>query len=657
MRKLAFALACGLALTGAFSSPAHVAATSSQAKVAIIVGATQGTTSSYRADGDRIASVFSRYTSNVVKVYSPNATWANVQAAAQGASVLVYIGHGSGYPNPYVSYLQPNGDNGMGLNYSTGSKAKNDNYTQYYGENYMAQLGLAPNAVVLLWHLCYASGDSEWGQGKPSLSVAQTRIDGYASGFLRGNARAVIAEGVRDISSYAEDLFSTHQSILSMWQSAPSFHNNVSSWGSSRNAGFTSYMDPDLANPAPDGDPYYRSMVVQPGLSTDDVGGRPIIYDPTTFYTMTPLRVLDTRANNGISGRVKANVPGTFQVAGRGAIPAGATAVTGNLTVANPSSGWALYLGPQPLSAPFTSTINFSKGEIKGNSLTIGLGTDGTLSVTYMSNAGNTTDVVFDVTGYFLPNTSGARFHSITPTRLVDSRLGRGLSGPLVANQPSTFSVLGQAGIPSNAIAVTGNVTVADPTFGWAVYLGPNPDPNPSTSTVNFLTNQVKANSVTISLGSGGTLSATFMSHDGNTAELIFDVTGYYAPDSSGMRFTPLTPARLMDTRANNGLSGKFGSNNPRWLQITGRADIPSTAKAIAGNVTIVNESFAWAVYVGPDASASPSTSTINFVRGDIVGNGLVVAIQSGGTVGMTYMSIGGQTTDVILDVTGYYAP
>jgi hypothetical protein len=657
MRKLAFALACGLALSGAFFSPAHVAATSSGAKVAIIVGATQGTTASYRADGDQIATVFAKYTSNIVKVYSPNATWANVQAAALGASVLVYIGHGSGYPNPYVSYLQPNGDNGMGLNYTTGSKAKNDNYTQYYGENYMAQLGLAPNAVVLLWHLCYASGDSEGGYGAPSVSVAKTRIDGYASGFLRGNARAVIAEGVRSISSYVDDLFTTHQSILSMWETAPSFHNNESSWPSSRNAGFTSYMDPDYQHPASDGDPYYRSLVVQPGLSTDDVGGRPIIYDPTTFYTMTPLRVLDTRVNNGLSGKVKANIPGTFQVAGRGSIPSNATAVTGNLTVANPSFGWALYLGPQPMSVPYTSTINFNKGEIKGNSLTIGLNTDGTLSVTYMSNPGNTTDVVFDVTGYFLPNTSGARFHAITPTRIVDSRIDLGLSAPLVANQPSTFQVLGKAGIPSNAIAVTGNVTVADPTFGWAVYLGPEPDPSPSTSTVNFLTNQVKANSVTIALGSGGKLSATFMSHDGNTADLVFDVTGYYAPDSTGMRFTPLTPARLMDTRINNGLSGKFGSNSPRWLPIAGRANIPSSAKAIAGNVTVVNESFPWAVYVGPDASTSPSTSSINFVKGDIVGNGLVVAITSGGTVGLTYMSIYGQSTDVILDVTGYYTP
>lgn len=654
MRKIAFALACGLALFGAFSTPTHVAAASSGAKVVIVVGAVEGTTSSYRADADAAAAVFAKYTSNVVKVYSPNATWANVQAAAAGASVFVYLGHGSGYPNPYNAKLVA-GDNGMGLN----SKAGNgDSDLQYYGASYMAQLNLAPNAIVILNHLCYASGDSEPGYGLPSLATAETRVDGYASGFLHGNARAVIAEGLRDISPYITALFTTHETIDQMWKSVPYFHNNVTTW-SSANAGFTSEIDPDISHPQSDGDYYYRSLVVEPGLTTDSVGqaAPAITYDPTTFYTMTPERVLDTRVANGLPGRLAANQPGTFQVAGRGDIPAAATAVTGNLTVVNPSSGWALYLGPVATSAPSTSTINFVKGDVKGNSLTIGLGTGGTLSVTYMGNSGNATDVVFDVTGYFLPNTGGARFHALTPTRLVDTRLARGLPGPITANTPATFTVLGQAGIPSNAVAVTGNVTVANPTFGWAVYLGPDPDPAPSTSTVNFSAHEAKSNSVTIAVGAGGTLSATFLSHAGNTTDFIFDVTGYYAPDSSGAQFVPIAPVRLLDTRANNGLSGKFSSNTPRWLQITGRSGIPATTQAIAGNVTVVDETYGWAVYVGPDASASPTSSSTNFVKGDIIGNGLVVATRSDGAVGITYMSIGGQTTNVVLDVSGYFTP
>ena len=42
-----------------------------------------------------------KYTPNVVKVYSPNATWDAVKAAAQGASIFIYLGHGYGFPSPY----------------------------------------------------------------------------------------------------------------------------------------------------------------------------------------------------------------------------------------------------------------------------------------------------------------------------------------------------------------------------------------------------------------------------------------------------------------------------------------------------------------------------------------------------------------------------
>jgi hypothetical protein len=43
------------------------------------------------------------------------------------------------------------------------------------------------------------------------------------------------------------------------------------------------------------------------------------------------------------------------------------------------------------------------KGQIVGNGLTVALGSGGTLSATYMSTAGNKTDLVFDVSGYFAP--------------------------------------------------------------------------------------------------------------------------------------------------------------------------------------------------------------------------------------------------------------
>lgn len=655
MRKIALVcLIVLLASAGALESTAQKAAAgSTQRKVVIVVGAVEGLTGQYRADANAAAAAAAKWTSNVVKVYSPNATWAAVQAAADGASLLIYMGHGNGYPSPYVGYLQTAKDDGMGLN---ASAAGTDNNKQYYGEAYMAELNLAPNAVVILSHLCYASGNSESGRGLPTLAVAHTRVDNFASGFLRGNARAVIAEGLGSIDQYIEDILSTHQTIDRIWKSAPTFHNHVTNWGSTRSLGFTSQIDPDTSHPQRDGDIYYRSMVSLPGLSSDDVGVG-VTYEPTTYHPVTPTRLLDTRKANGLSGKFSANVPRTFQVTGRDPIPDGATAVTGNLTVTEPSGGYAVYLGPTPIASPSTSTINFLGGETLANGVTVALSSTGSLSATYMSGAGNTLHLVFDVTGYFAPGTSGDTYHPMTPVRLVDSRLHKGIASRLVANQARPFAVRGVGVVPDAAVAVTGNVTVTGSTGGWAIYVGPDPIDKPLASTLNFTAGQVRANSLTVRLSGTGTLAATFMGTDGATTDVVIDITGYYTVEATGMRYVPVTPVRMLDSRYAVGLGSKLPANTPRAFTVRGRCGIPAGATGVSANVTVVNTSHPWAVFVGPNSVAKPPTSTINFTTGQIRANGMTVALSPTGTLSATYMASPGYATDLVLDVTGYFAP
>jgi hypothetical protein len=117
---------------------------------------------------------------------------------------------------------------------------------------------------------------------------------------------------------------------------------------------------------------------------------------------INPTRLLDTRYGNGLPGKLSANTPATFNVGGRGVIPPGAAAITGNVTVVYETDSWAIYLGPDPIASPGTSNLNFLRGDIKGNGLTVALGSGGTLSTTYVSHPGNTTDLVLDVTGYFV---------------------------------------------------------------------------------------------------------------------------------------------------------------------------------------------------------------------------------------------------------------
>jgi hypothetical protein len=124
-----------------------------------------------------------------------------------------------------------------------------------------------------------------------------------------------------------------------------------------------------------------------------------------TYVSLTPARLLDTRVGNGLSGTFSSGVARTFTVTGRGGVPAGAVAVTGNLTVTGQTSPGFVALTPTPVNTPTTSTLNFPLGDNRANGVTVALSGTGTLSATYVGEGGPTatTELVFDVTGYFVP--------------------------------------------------------------------------------------------------------------------------------------------------------------------------------------------------------------------------------------------------------------
>ena len=375
-----------------------------------------------------------------------------------------------------------------------------------------------------------------------------------------------------------------------------------------------------------------------------------------TFHPLTPVRLLDTRHANGLSGQFSAAVPRTFQITGRGGVPSGATAVTANVTIVKPSSASSVYLGPDPVAHPSIPTINFDRADITAYGSTIALSDTGTISATYMAASGST-DFLMDVTGFFTPDDTGDTYHSLTPARVLDTRSGNGLSGKFVAGAPRSFTIWGRGGVPSSAKAVTGNLTVVNSTNAWAVYLGPDKVVSPGTSTINFAKGQIRANSLTVPLSSTGSLAATFLSSAGNKTDLVFDVTGYYTADLTGARYVPVGPVSLLDTRTGTGLSGRFSANTPRTFTVWGRGGVPSNATGVTGIVSVYNQSGSWAVYVGPLAVAKPSTSALNFLKGDNSSNGVTVALSGGGALSVTYMGGPGATTNVAFVVTGYFAP
>jgi hypothetical protein len=270
-RPLAIIVLALAAAAGALGSapPAHAAPARTPAKVVIVVGATHGSTSTYRRYADAAYAEALKYTPNVFKVYSPNATWSRVRSTAVGASILIYFGHGNGWPSPYTYDPRYTTKDGMGLNADlNGDGRLSDHENKYYGEPYVKTLDLAPNAIVLLHHLCYASGNSEPGHSQPTVTIARQRISNYAAGFLQSNAQAVLADGHRGPADYIRGLFTTDQTIEAMWRSAPGNNGHASSFTSTRTSGVKALMDPEGSSSG-----FYRSLVTHPTLTTNQVTG------------------------------------------------------------------------------------------------------------------------------------------------------------------------------------------------------------------------------------------------------------------------------------------------------------------------------------------------------------------------------------------------
>ncbi|MFL5675719.1 MAG: hypothetical protein ACJ779_11980 [Chloroflexota bacterium] len=269
MRRISAAFIAALVVVGVFAPAAFAASrgtTPSKAvpKVVFVVGPAGAATNGYRAQARAAAAIARRYTPDVVELYSPDATWPAVRDALKGASLVVYMGHGNGWPSRYRDALYPPTQNGFGLNPEAGG---GDSAHQYFGEGIVGeQVNLAKNAIVLLNHLCYASGNSEPGLPEGSFDQARQRVDNYAAGFIKAGAAAVIAEAYQSPSYFVKAILGGGRSIQSAWQSSPSANGHRIAFESDRSKGYVAQMDTRTATSG-----FSRSIVMKAGLAPKDV--------------------------------------------------------------------------------------------------------------------------------------------------------------------------------------------------------------------------------------------------------------------------------------------------------------------------------------------------------------------------------------------------
>jgi uncharacterized repeat protein (TIGR01451 family) len=167
------------------------------------------------------------------------------------------------------------------------------------------------------------------------------------------------------------------------------------------------------------------------------------------------------------------------------------------------------------------------------------------------------------------------------------------------------------------------------------------------TVTVNVAANAGSplVNSVSVSGGGAATATAT-------------DSTVIAVPTSQGLRFVPITPCRIADTR---NAAGPFGGpsitgGTSRDFTIPNSAcSIPATAQAYSLNVAVVVPTGGTLGYLTlyPAGQSRPLASTLNSLDGRIKSNAAIVPAGTNGAVSV----FASDTTHVILDINGYFVP
>jgi len=123
---------------------------------------------------------------------------------------------------------------------------------------------------------------------------------------------------------------------------------------------------------------------------------------PTSFHTLTPCRLADTRGPAGPYGApaVAANGTRLFDVpASSCGVPPTARAVALNLTVVAAGAAGSLVVTSADAVSTATSTLTFAAGKTRASNTIAGLSSAGVVAVT--STAPSPVDVVLDVCGYF----------------------------------------------------------------------------------------------------------------------------------------------------------------------------------------------------------------------------------------------------------------
>ncbi len=358
---------------------------------------------------------------------------------------------------------------------------------------------------------------------------------------------------------------------------------------------------------------------------------------PARFTPVAPRRIVDTRIGLGTARLAVA--AGCTMVVSTG-LPASVTSIVVNVAAIMPKvSGYVVpYACGTP--RPTTSALQAVGGRVVASTSVVRLAADGSFCIF----SSTTTDLIADLFGTYSA-ASGVKYQPILTARVYDSRAR---TAPLPARSVVRVKIGGTAKVPAGASAVAVTVHGLSASSDGYITAFPCTATRPSTSALNTTKGVAGTNHLQVALSSAGEMCLFI-----NVAmHVTVDVSGWFGAAAT-TEYHAITPARVVDTRKNLGLTGGFSAGSNRMVALGGKGGLPAAAtiKAVMAQVTAVGSTSAGWLTVHACQSPVPNVSMVRYVGGNPSATGVVGSDDTRGR----WCIAASTAVHVLVDVSGWF--
>jgi RHS repeat-associated protein len=477
-------------------------------------------------------------------------------------------------------------------------------------------------------------------------------------------AKTWTSDNAGNVTKTAANLYMRPDGANQLCYSNDVFGDNSAACGAQASNTATTYQYDNRGNRTGKTPPPYDS--VASSYAYDQANRLTQVVVPTSAWNegeytalAAPVRIADTRSSSGgpcppTTGCQIVPAGGTIEVpvGGTGGVPTSsvsAVAIDLGVTGGTGEGFLTAYAGDAAL--PGTSNLNFGSNQTLTNGAIVKVGANNKIRVT---NSGpGSVHVIVDVQGWFSTwsGAAGGTFKPINPQRATSPVT---ITVGANSTQDVTVTNIGNSAdpesyIPSTGVAaVTTNLTVTGVQAGGEgqlVAYSTGIDSPPATTNVAFSPGQTIAALSIVKVGADGKIR--LHNRSGYQISVVVDLFGWTATTASNALsdFVTTTPTRIPSQGQDAG--------ETRTVQITGVASIPANATAVSATITAYGAAGDGYLQAWANGGPAPQASVLNYTTSPVA-NGIIVKIGNDGKINIKANT---STTNVIIDVTGYYQP